>query len=140
MPQHVIDLVEKGLKKINKKFEDSSITILGVTYKANVSDTRYSPASTIIPNLLQQNSKVLVYDPFSEETFGGVSVSDFWESTANSDLILVLTDHLEFRGLTLEKIKEKMKVPLVVDCKRIFDKSKAEELGIIYIAIGLGKK
>ena len=70
----------------------------------------------------------------------GHSVSNIWDSITNSDLILVLTDPLEFRGLTLEKIKEKMKIPLVVDCKRIFDKSKAEELRIIYIAIGLGNK
>lgn len=140
MPLHVVDLVEKGLEEVNKKLDDSSITVLGVTYKANVSDTRYSPASKIIPSLLQKNAKISVYDPFSEETFGGASVSNIWDSISNSDLILVLTDHLEFSGLTLEKIKEKMNKPLIVDCRRIFDKSKAEELGINYIGIGLRKK
>ena len=135
---HVIDLIEKGLKDVNKSFSNSRILVLGVTYKANVSDTRYSPASKIIPNLLERGTKVLVYDPFSDENFGGKLTSNIWESISESDLILVLTDHLEFRGLSLEKISEKMKIPLIVDCRRIFNKSQTEKLGINYIGIGLG--
>jgi nucleotide sugar dehydrogenase len=137
---HVIDLIEKGLKDVNKNFSNSCILVLGVTYKANVSDTRYSPASKIIPNLIEKGAKVLVNDPFSEENFGGTLTPNIWESISESDLILVLTDHLEFRSLSLEKISEKMNTPLIVDCRRIFDKSKAEKLGINYVGIGLGIK
>ena len=36
---------------------NSTITILGVTYKADVSDTRYSPAEKIIVNLMKNYSK-----------------------------------------------------------------------------------
>lgn len=138
IPFHVIDLIKKGLNGINKNFSNSCILVLGVTYKANVSDTRYSPASKIIPNLIEKGAKVLVYDPFSEENFGGTLTANIWDSISESDLILVLTDHLEFRSLSLEKISEKMKTPLIVDCRRIFDKSKAENLKINYVGIGLG--
>ena len=136
MPLHVIELVEKGLKEKNKKITHSTIAVLGVTYKANVSDTRFAPASQIIPNLLKKGARVLVYDPFSKENFGGISISDVWKAISDSDLILVLTDHLEFKSLDLEKIKEKMKDPVIVDCRRIFDSSKAEKLGITYLGIG----
>ena len=135
---HVIDLIENAINQLNKTPNTSSVVVLGVTYKANVSDTRYSPASKIIPELIKKGVTVLVYDPFSKETFGGILSENIWESISQSDLILVLTDHLEFTGLNLEKISEKMKKPVIVDCRRIFDKSKAKKLGINYLGIGLG--
>ncbi len=136
---HVIDLIEKALTDVNKNFSNSSILVLGVTYKANVSDTRYSPASKIIPNLIEKGVKILVHDPFSKETFGGISIPNIWDSISECDLILILTDHLEFKNLDLEKISQKMNNPLIVDCRRIFNKTKAEKLGINYFGVGLGK-
>ncbi len=140
MSQHVVDLVIKTLNQNNKQIQNSTITILGVAYKANVSDTRYSPAEKIIPSLLEQGSKIFVFDPFSEESFGGQTVSDVWKAISESDLVLVITEHDEFKKYSLEKIKDSMKQPaIIVDTRRIFDSSEAEDLGIKYVAIGYSK-
>jgi UDP-N-acetyl-D-mannosaminuronic acid dehydrogenase len=133
MPFHV-------LGRINKEFgEDTTgktVTVLGVTYKANVSDTRYSPAIQIIPSLKQQGFKVEVYDPFSSETFGGEKISSLWDSLSHSSLLLILTDHSEFKSISLEKISQSMQNPVVFDCRSIFDKNQAEKIGIKYLGIG----
>jgi UDP-N-acetyl-D-mannosaminuronic acid dehydrogenase len=140
MPQHVVDLVIKTLNQNNKQIQNSTITILGVAYKANVSDTRNSPAEKIIPSLLEKGSKVFVFDPFSEDSFGGQIISDVWQAISESDLVLVITDHDEFKKYQLEKIKDAMKEPaIIVDTRRIFESSKAEDLGIKYVAIGYPK-
>lgn len=140
MPFHIVDLVTTALKKQDKDVVNATITVLGVAYKANVSDTRFSPATEIIPNLLKKGTKVFVYDPFSKENFGGITVSDVWSAISDSDLLLILTDHTEFKNFELEKIKETMNQPLIVDCRRIFESSKAEKLGIKYLGVGYGGK
>jgi len=67
MPYHIIELVSKSLNDFNLELSNTTVLILGVSYKANVSDTRYSPSEVIIPDLLKKGAKVLVYDPYSNE-------------------------------------------------------------------------
>ena len=52
-------------------------------------------------------------------------------------MILVLTDHDEFKNLDLSKIKNLMnKNPILIDTRRIFKKEIAENIGFEYISIG----
>jgi len=69
MPLHVVDLVKSALKEEKKDVKGSTIIVLGVAYKANVSDVRYSPAEPIISQLIKSGCDVLVYDPKSKESF-----------------------------------------------------------------------
>ena len=117
--------------------KNAIITILGVTYKSNVSDTRYSPAEKIIVDLLENGCKVVVNDPKTEETFNGEIEKNIWKSVTKSDMILVLTEHDEFKNLDLNKVKNLMnKNPILIDTRRMFKKEIAEKLGFEYISIG----
>ena len=78
MPFHVLGTIYNEFDC--DQIDDITITVLGITYKANVSDTRYSPAIQIIPSLKQKGFKIQVYDPYSNETFGGIKINDFWDS------------------------------------------------------------
>jgi len=140
MPFHVVKIVKNALEELNKSIKNSTVSILGVAYKANVSDTRFSPAENIISELIKSGSEVIVFDPMTKENFGGKSVLDSWSAISNSDVLVVVTDHDEFKTLDLEKIKNTMKTPIIVDCRRIFDRKKAESLGIHYLAVGYTKK
>ena len=89
---------------------------------------------------MEKGSKAFVFDPYSEDSFGGQIVSDVWKAISESDLVLVLTDHDEFKKFQSEKIKDTMRLPaIIVDTRRIFESSKAEDLGIKYVAIGYPK-
>ena len=109
-------------------------------FLSSISDARFSPSKEIISNLLKKGSKVLVYDPISTENFGGKKISDFWKALAESDVLVVVTDHDEFKNLDLTKIKKTMKNPAIVDTRRVFDLKQAENLGIKYLAVGYGGK
>ncbi|MGI0011763.1 MAG: nucleotide sugar dehydrogenase, partial [Nitrosopumilaceae archaeon] len=141
MPSHVVNLIAESLAAQNKDPKNSSVLILGVAYKANVSDTRFSPAKQIVTELIDLGSKVHVYDPFTSETFGGEPVSDIWSIMPHVDVLSIVTDHDEFKKLDLMRIKKIMKqIPIVVDTRRIFTRKNAEEIGINYIAVGYNKK
>ena len=137
MPFHVLEMIKNSLKQNNKEIRNTIITIFGVTYKSNISDTRYSPAKEIIIDLLKNGCEVVVNDPKTEETFNGKMEKDVWKSVTKSDMILVLTEHNEFKNLDLNKIKNLMKKnPILIDTRRVFKKQIAENLGFEYISIG----
>src|SRR5437879_7876503 len=99
MPNHVVNLVAESLGLQNKKLAASTVSVLGVAYKANVSDTRFSPAKEIISQLVKSGCNVLVYDPKTKETFGGKSVLALWQAISASDALVIVTDHDEFKKL-----------------------------------------
>jgi len=136
MPHHVVELITKALDEQNLELSNSTVLVLGVSYKANVSDTRYSPSAEIIPNLIKKGAQVLVYDPFSSENFGGKSISNVWDAMSSSDVLVVVTDHDDFKKFNLKEIKAKLKNPIIVDTRRIFSSKEAENLGIKYLGVG----
>jgi len=140
MPSHVVDLISNLIEDQNKKLDESTILVLGVAYKGNISDARFSPSKEIISKLIKNGSKILVYDPISTENFGGERISDLWKALGESDVLVVVTDHDEFKNLDLTKIKKTMKNPAIVDTRRVFDLKLAENLGIKYLAVGYGGK
>lgn len=137
MPGHVVRMILDALKNKQKTIQNSKIVVMGVTYKANISDTRNSPSKEIISQLLEKEADVFVYDPKTNETFSATPVTDVFDSINNSDVIIFVTDHDEFKILKLAEIFSYMNQnPILVDTKRIFDKNIAEELGFHYISIG----
>ncbi len=140
MPNHVVEIAKSGLARINKSLDVSKITVLGVSYKANVSDVRLSPAKDIISKLVELSKQVIVYDPKSSESFGAQKSTNLWNSISGSDMLIIVTNHDEFKNLDLNKIKSKMNTPIIVDTRRIFDSNQAEEIGIMYYAVGYGGK
>lgn len=139
MPFHVVELVIGAITEHGKKASESTVLVLGVSYKANVSDTRFSPSKDIVEHLSKNGCNVIVYDPKSTETFGGQRTEDIWNSLSQSDVLVIVTDHDEFKRLDLGKIKQTMRAPIVIDTRRIFSSSMAEELGIKYISVGYTK-
>lgn len=136
MPNHIIKIAKFGLERVSKSLSNSKVLVLGVSYKANVSDVRLSPAKDIISRLVESCAQVTVYDPKSSESFGAKKSNDLWESISGSDVLILVTDHDEFKNLNLQEIKSKMNTPIIVDTRRAFDSSAAEKIGIMYYAVG----
>jgi len=102
MPIHTLNLTKKGLKKIGKDLRDSKILILGLAYKANISDTRESPAINIIEELVENGADFKIYDPMADSVktrFGYYhSETDLEENLIWADCIIIVTDHDEFKN------------------------------------------
>lgn len=114
MPEFIIENVEK----ISKKYNIHKITILGLSYKGNVDDIRESPALEIY-NILKNNYKynISVYDPYVQNN---LIERDFKKAILNSDLLLILSDHSEFKIFDLEDLNL-MKNIIIFDTKNIVE-------------------
>lgn len=108
MPAYVVENVDELMKNVDGKL----ITLFGLTYKGNVDDVRESPAMEIYELLVAQNKyEIRAFDPHVK----GIGViEDIEVAVAESDLILILTDHNEFKELEFDKL-------VGMRHKRIFD-------------------
>lgn len=136
MPGHVVDLVTVGLSSHGKTLHGSKIGIWGIAYKANVSDTRFSPAEMIISDLIRRGSQVIVFDPHTQESFGGARAPDMWGAVTGSDALVIVTDHDIFKDADLDSIKSKLGTPVLVDTRRMFDGNLARSMSLTYLAVG----
>jgi UDP-N-acetyl-D-glucosamine dehydrogenase len=97
MPRYVVDLVVDALNDRQRSLRGRRVLAIGVAYKANVADTRDSPAYEIIETLLRKGASVDYYDPHVP-TFAvnGVTMESIDWTKADLrawDVVLILTAH-----------------------------------------------
>ena len=112
MPSFVVEHV----RKILGGFEDKKITVFGLTYKGNVDDVRESPAMDIYGELKAAGAKeVVAYDPHVKKDW---VEQDIKVAVKNSSIVLVLTDHSEFKSIETNDLAG-MAVKQIFDTKNI---------------------
>ena len=140
MPEHVIKLTADAFEECNKSIQNSSILILGISYKPNVKDIQLTPAKKIINKLQDLGAKIYIYDPYfkSEEVFG-VRIEDNIESIIqNIDASIIVTAHDEFKKLEIP-LFSKMRNPILIDTRGIVDPLSAKETKLIFRGLGRGE-
>jgi UDP-N-acetyl-D-mannosaminuronic acid dehydrogenase len=136
MPLHMVELMESALDEANVKIGKARISILGVEYLADSDDTRNSPAAPIILELRSRKSAVMVHDPYVEE-FEGLTISSNLDDTLrDSDCLVLVTSHRDYKGIDLEHVKKLMRTPIIIDGRNVFEKKECIEKGFIYKGIG----
>jgi nucleotide sugar dehydrogenase len=141
MPQHVFGLLADSLNDNEKSVKNSKIVVLGLSYKENVGDDRESPSEQLINELKHYQAQVTIVDPYIEETqVYGTLESDLYQALEDADAMVLMTAHQEFRDLDFQKAKKLMKIPIIVDARRIYDPEKLREMGFIYSGVGAVNK
>lgn len=136
MKMHAVNLICQGLKKVQKTPYKAKISVIGLSYKKNISDIRESPSIKIIEELKNLGAIIRVYDPYAKTivTKAGRfdSESSLSEALMGADCAIFVVDHDEFRHQNIKDLAGLMAFPVIVDCKNIYD----NEQGIIYLGIG----
>jgi len=139
MPIYTVKIVEKALREAGLEIKDARITVLGVAYKGGVGDTRESPSKHIVEELIKKGSKVTVYDPYTSETFGAERSLSLEDAVKDSDAIVIVTDHPEFKNIDLDVISRIMRHKIVIDGRRVIEPYQAVKHGFRYYGVGFGK-
>lgn len=112
MPEYVVSITKKILSKLNS----NKVTVFGLTYKGDVDDIRESPAFDIYELLRKEEGlEVNTYDPHVKMDF---VEKDMKTAIKDSSLVLVLSDHSEFKILT-DNDFETMKDKVIFDTKNV---------------------
>jgi len=135
-------MVDKVLDLCGGTVNGKTVAILGVTFKPNTDDMRDAPALTIVPALVGGGAKVRVVDPQghreAKELLPGVHwIDDAYKAANNADVVVLLTEWNEFRGLDLKRIAKKMNTPQMADLRNIYSAKDAKRAGFTgYVSIG----
>jgi UDP-N-acetyl-D-mannosaminuronate dehydrogenase len=140
MPNYVIEFIISGLTEVNKKISNSTILLLGISYKPEVKDIQITPAENIIKKLKELGAKIKIYDPFFKSTnvFDIETENNIEQALSDVDSVVLLTAHKEFNNLSPSFIASKIEMPVIVDTKRVFDLDDAKKSNIIFRSLGSG--
>ena len=141
MPTHVVKTVVKLIEskniesKNNHQSKDNlSLAILGVSYKANVNDTRYSPTERIVSELMEMGfNNITVHDPYSTQAFGAKFSSDLNLILQRADCVIIATAHSEYSSLTSRDFRRDC---IIMDAARILNKMEFMKNDVSYYALG----
>ena len=139
------NFVNKILKHYNNDIKNKIFAVWGLAFKPRTNDMRESPAITIINMLLDKGAKIKAYDPKAMETakviFGNKIVysSNSYETLENADALILITEWNEFKRPSFDKIKSKLKEPIIFDGRNQYDKKRMTDRGIKYISLGIAE-
>ncbi|MFA5147233.1 MAG: UDP-glucose/GDP-mannose dehydrogenase family protein [Candidatus Omnitrophota bacterium] len=121
---------------------EKTIGVLGLSFKPNTDDIRYSPALGMISIFLKEGARVKVYDPKAMEKAKKVLKKTVkfcknpYEVARGSDCLLIATEWNEFKELDFKKVRGLMRQPVIVDGRNIYDPVEIKKLGFRYTGVG----
>ena len=130
----------------DKNLEGKTVSLLGLTFKANTDDTRYSPALNLVEEFAKKNVKVKAYDPHGTEKFKFMvdkKALDFiqyfdnaYDAIKDTELLVIITEWDEFKKLDYKKIYDILTQKTIVDFRNILNEQEIEKIGFKYYYIG----
>ena len=138
-------------KRINKFIEKArqalwvikgkQLGVLGVAFKANTDDVRFSPAVDLIEHLLTEGARVRAYDPEAMERARAVLpqieyAKSAYDAAEHSEALLIATEWEEFRKLDWDRIRDLMARPLIIDGRNLLSPAEIKAHGFEYYCFG----
>ena len=136
---------KRMLNKLNDLLDNDLkgkiIAVLGLAFKQETDDVRESPAIQIITSILEKGGVIKAYDPIANESmkkiFPELDYKSNWhEAVEGCDAAIIMTEWNEFRSLDLEKLKNLMSQPVVLDTRNILDVSELKRLEFKFDNVG----
>jgi UDPglucose 6-dehydrogenase len=134
---HFVKKIEEVLWIVKGK----TIAVLGLAFKPETDDVRFSPSLDIIERLQAQGAKIRAYDPVAmkkaaTQTKGIKFCKSAYEAASQADCVALVTEWSEFKTLDWKRIKSKMRHPNLVDGRNLFDPKEMKALGFEYRGMG----
>ncbi len=136
-------MVAKIKKLMGGEIKRKKIAVLGLSFKPQTDDIRYSASQVMLEKLIESGANVNAYDPIAiesmREKFPDINYCRSWvEAVENADGAVIMTEWNEFRGLDLVALKSLMKSPVILDTRNILPIDKLMELGFKFDTVGRG--
>ena len=120
-----------------------TIGVWGLSFKPRTDDIREAPSLVLIQSLLEAGAIVKVHDPVAlenvEKELGDkvTYCAHHYDACKGADAIAIVTEWNEFRNPDFDYIKLKMKSPVIIDGRNLYDRAKMAARGFYYSGIGL---
>lgn len=127
MPKKCVNDVIQLLSDNHRSLNNAKISILGLGFRGEVTDSRLSPTYVVVREFLKKGCKVAVHDPYIHQDdllpSNVVLSNDMEKIITNADLIFISTDHKSYAKLNSKSFAKAKKPLLIFDGRNILDKN-----------------
>jgi UDPglucose 6-dehydrogenase len=139
-------LPEKIERRFGANLAGRRFALWGLAFKPNTDDMREAPSRVLIGELLARGATVCAYDPAAMDEarriYAGESRISFAASPLaaadGADALVVVTEWKEFRSPDFDGLKARLKQPVILDGRNLYDPALVRGAGFEYFGIGRG--
>lgn len=118
-----------------------TVAVLGLTFKPNTDDMREAPSLALITALQDMGARVRAFDPAgmtqAHHLLNDVLYCDnAYDCVEAADAVVIATEWEQFRALDLERLRDLMACPVVVDLRNIYRPEEMQRHGFAYTGVG----
>jgi UDPglucose 6-dehydrogenase len=135
-------MVKKIREALGGSESGKTIAVLGLTFKPETDDMRDSPSLAIIPNLVDKGAVIQAHDPQGVDEARQLLpqqvgyFENVFDAVKGADVVVLMTEWNEYRGLDLARVKQLMKGDAFVDLRNVYESEGMHDLGFRYTCIG----
>ncbi len=136
-------MVEKIATALGGDPAGKTVAVLGLSFKPETDDMRDAPSVDIIRGLLAQGGRVRAYDPVAMKNAAALLpevtlCKDAYEACDGADALVIVTEWNQFRMLDLDRIRDLLREPVVVDLRNVYEPEPMRAAGFRYTCVGRG--
>jgi len=134
-------MVEKIVGVLGGDVQGKTVAVLGVSFKPETDDMRDAPSVDIIQGLLERGATVRACDPRALEEAQRVLPEivpcvDAYEACEGADVVVVMTEWNQYRMLDLDRVKDLLTQPRMVDLRNVYEPDSVLTAGFTYVSVG----
>jgi len=143
--KHQREVILEKARELLPDMQGKTVAVLGLAFKPNTDDVRDTPALEIIKGLEKAGATVKAYDPIAAENMKKFffphldTQENVIDTVTGADLVIILTEWNELRGLGLKEMKAHLNAPNIVDARNVLSISQLKEYGYNYRNVGRSK-
>ncbi len=138
-------IAEKVVRRFGENLSGKTFAIWGLAFKPGTDDMREAPAIYVVNELVKRGAKIKAYDPkamheaesfYLKDTPNVTYFNSKYETLADANAMILLTEWKEFRSPDFEELKMKLIDPIIFDGRNQYSHLKLDSKGIEYYQIG----
>ncbi|AJI23773.1 nucleotide sugar dehydrogenase [Priestia megaterium] len=122
-----------------KGIQHGRVAVLGLAFKGNIDDMRESPSTDVLHHLEKLGVDYTAFDPHIKENKIERQTQSLDEAVAHADVILILTDHNEFKELLPSAVENHMRTKVIFDTKNCIQRDQWKGAGFDVVLLGDSK-
>jgi UDPglucose 6-dehydrogenase len=131
----------KVIAAMGGSVKGKTIGVLGLAFKPNTDDMRDAPSLDIVPALQAAGATIRAFDPEAmheaKKLLPGIEACDGpYHAIEGADAMVILTEWDQFRALDLDRVRQLLRTPTVVDLRNIYQPADMTKRGFDYVSIG----
>lgn len=122
-----------------KGIQHGRVAVLGLAFKGNIDDMRESPSTDVLHHLEKLGVDYTAFDPHIKENKIERQTQSLDEAVTHADVILILTDHNEFKELLPSAVENHMRTKIIFDTKNCIQRDQWKAAGFDVVLLGDSK-